>query len=181
MKTIVLIGMKGCGKSTVGKSLAEKLNYPFVELDHKIEQLHKDCKKEDLSCRQIINKYMLDYFRNLENLTLKKISLIQIGRFFILACGGGTPLQIQNRKILKSLGTVIYLRTDKELILDRIKKDGIPSFFPKDKSLEEGLDIILKKRSLIYENIADITVNIITNDINNIIKDILEKIKVYEN
>jgi len=77
--------MKACGKSTIGNTLAKKLNLPFIELDHEIEILHKDFKKENLSCRQIVNKYQQDYFRNMENLALKKISLTRINSSFILA------------------------------------------------------------------------------------------------
>jgi shikimate kinase len=166
MKPIILIGMKACGKSTIGNTLAKKLNLPFIELDHEIEILHKDFKKENLSCRQIVNKYQQDYFRNMENLALKKISLTRINSSFILACGGGTPINPQNRKILKRLGTILYLKTDKSLILGRIKTEGKPSFFPKDKSLEEGLYLLLLERTEIYEKIADIIININNNDLN---------------
>lgn len=181
MKTIVFIGMKGCGKSTVGKTLSKTSNIPFVELDEEIERIHRDLKREKLNCRQITAKYHPDYFRRMENLALKKICLKMIGRTFILSCGGGTPINPENRKVLKGLGIVVYLNTAKILLMSRIKKDGKPSFFPQDKSLEDGFDIILKERSDIYENAADITVDIITNDINSIIKDIIRKIKVYEN
>lgn len=181
MKTVVLIGMKGCGKSTVGGALSVVYKLPFVELDEEIEAMHQGIKKEKLNCHQIVNKYHLDYFRKMENLALKKICLQQVGRSFILSCGGGTPLNPENRRILKILGTVVYLKTDHKILLARIKKDGLPSFFPKDKSPGDGLDIIMKERVEIYEKTADITVDINTEDLPEIIRIVNEAINKNEN
>ena len=56
MKNIILIGMKACGKSTVGKILAQKLGIDFVELDIEIEKAHLLSKKESLNFREIFKK-----------------------------------------------------------------------------------------------------------------------------
>src|SRR3989338_2165166 len=103
---IILIGMKGCGKSTVGKLLAEKLNIPFIELDDELEKVHFQTKKYKLTFREIYQKYFQKYFRDLESSVLIRIAVEQENKNFVLACGGGTPLNPKNQKILIKLGKI---------------------------------------------------------------------------
>lgn len=152
---IILIGMKACGKSTVGKLLAQKLGIEFIELDQEIEKDHLTNKKEKLEFREIFKKHGTKYFRDLESEILEKISREKKSKKFILSCGGGTPLDENNQKILKKLGKVIFLDTDKEILLPRILKHGVPSFFPYPGDPKKSLDELLKKRKPIYEKIAD--------------------------
>ena len=157
--------MKACGKSTVGKLLAEKLKVDFIELDSEIEKAHLMDKKpafakatadkEKLSFREIFNKYGNEYFRSLEKDVLTMITENNKNKQIILSCGGGTPLDPKNQKLLKQLGKIIFLDADEEILLPRILKHGIPAFFPFKNDPKKSLDELLKKRKPIYEKIAD--------------------------
>lgn len=152
---IILIGMKACGKSTVGKLLAQKLGIEFIELDQEIEKGHLTNKKEKLEFREIFKKHGTKYFRGLESEILEKISREKKSKKFVLSCGGGTPLDENNQKILKKLGKVIFLDTDKEILLPRILKHGVPAFFPYPGNPKKSRDELLKKRKPIYKKVAD--------------------------
>lgn len=159
MINIILIGMKGCGKSTVGKLLAEKLNIPFIELDDELEKIHFQTKNEKFTCREIYQKYGQDNFRRLETSVLKMISGELVDKNYVLACGGGTPLNPANQKILVKFGKIIYLKPDTEALLERIITSGIPPFFSDNKDPEKSLAELLKVRDPIYSKLADVTLN----------------------
>lgn len=159
MIKIVLIGMKGCGKSTVGELLAEKFKIPFIELDSELEKAHFKSKKEKLTFREIYQKYGQGNFRRLETSVLKMISGELVGKNYVLACGGGTPLSAVNRKILIKLGKVIYLKPDTEALLERVITSGIPPFFSDNKDPEKSLTELLKVRGPIYSKLAHVTLN----------------------
>ncbi|MFA6532505.1 MAG: shikimate kinase [Patescibacteria group bacterium] len=155
MKNIVLIGMKACGKSTVGKLLAKKLEMKFIELDQEIEKTHLSEKNERLSFREIFKKHGADHFRFLEKKVLKTIVENNKEEQIILACGGGTPLNPENQELLKKLGKIIFLDADEKALLPRILKHGVPAFFPFPSDPEKSLKELLKKRKPVYEKIAD--------------------------
>ena len=162
---IILIGMKACGKSTVGKLLAQKLEIKFIELDQEIEKAHLIGKKpafakasagkEKLTFREIFKKHGAIYFRQLELEVLKIIFQEKRTRKFVLSCGGGTPLNEDNKEILKKLGKVFFLDVDEEVLLPRILEHGIPAFFPFQNDPEKSLNKLLEKRRPIYEKIAN--------------------------
>lgn len=151
--------MKACGKSTVGKLLAQKLTIEFIELDQEIEKAHLMEKKEKLTFREIFKKHGSSYFRALESKVLKNISQEKKAEKFVLSCGGGTPLEENNQKILKKLGKVIFLDADETVLLPRILKHGVPAFFPYQNDPEKSLRKLLEKRRPIYEKVADKIIN----------------------
>lgn len=153
-RCIILIGMKGCGKSTVGRLLAKKLGYDFIELDEEIEKKYTGEEREELTCRKIFAKRGADYFRSLETKALTMIKKNE-KKYIVLACGGGTPLERENQILLRQLGEVIFLDVDKNTLLPRILKRGTPPFFPYLDDTEKSLDELLEKRRPIYEKIAD--------------------------
>src|SRR3989338_3012844 len=167
---IILIGMKGCGKSTVGKLLAEKLNIQFIELDDELEKEHFQAKKKKLNFREIYRKYGQEYFRKLESSVLKGLVKRADNNNYILACGGGTPLNFINQKILKQLGKVIYLKPDRDALYKRIISGGIPAFFANPNNPISSFNAVLKYRNPVYEKLADITLKCKTMDPEQIVK-----------
>lgn len=157
---LVLIGMKACGKSTVGKILSQKLNIAFVELDAEIEKRHLFNTKEKQLCREIFNIRGKIYFRNLETEVLSDLSKILANKDYILSCGGGAPLKNQNRKILRHMGKIIFIDTKNNVLLERILKEGIPSFFPPDLDPEIALEQLLLKRLPVYKGLSDLCIPI---------------------
>lgn len=177
MKNIILIGMKACGKSTVGQFLAQKLEIEFIELDQEIEKVHLMNKKEKLSFREIFKKYGTKYFRGLESKILKNISLEKKAKKFVLSCGGGTSLNENNQKILKELGRVIFLDADKMVLLPRILKHGVPAFFPYPADPKKSLEELLKKRKPVYEKTADETISFTNKTPKELVEKIISSLK----
>ncbi len=155
MDNIILIGMKACGKSTVGKLLARKLGIEFLELDQEIEKVHLMNKKKKLNFREIFKKHGVDYFRALEKKVLKTIVEKDKEKQIILACGGGTPLDPENQMLLKRLGKVIFLNAKEDVLLPRILMHGVPAFFPYLNDPKKSLSELMEKRRSIYEKAAD--------------------------
>lgn len=177
MKNIILIGMKACGKSTVGRLLTKRLDVDFIELDSEIEKKHFQKKNGKLVFREIFRHYGADYFRKLESKILNNISKEKKLKKFVLSCGGGTPLNEKNQKILKEIGVVIFLDAKDSVLLTRMIKDGIPSFFPYPDDPKKSLNELLKKRRPIYEKIADKIISFDKESPKELVEKIISSIK----
>ncbi len=109
---IYLIGLPGCGKSTLGRQLSRKLNVPFIDLDTAIEQ------RERRPIKEIFKLMGEDYFRKIECDTLKKMS--QGLPDFVMATGGGAPVFFDNMEFMNSFGQTVFLDVPARVIKDRI-------------------------------------------------------------
>ena len=107
MKNIVLIGMPGCGKSTLGRSLAEMLGRDFIDADPEIE---KDAGKTIPELFAVSE----DFFRKQETRTTKRLAALQDK---VLAMGGGVVLRQENISSLKENGLIIFLDRSPEDII----------------------------------------------------------------
>jgi shikimate kinase len=113
-KPVVLIGLPGSGKSSVGRRLAQKLGFPFVDTDAAIEQ------RIGISIRDYFERNGESAFRDLEQVVLQE--LVTSTRT-VLATGGGAVLRDVNRDVLRRNGYVIYLRSSPEDLLTRVRHD----------------------------------------------------------
>ncbi len=141
----------GAGKTTVGKQLAEKLDRPFVDLDDVIE------KEADLTIPLIFKKYGEKFFRQLETDCLQRITHYP-GK--VIATGGGIILIAQNRKLMKSTGTTVYLKWQTNILYRRVKNS---THRPLLKNIDESqllqhIDKMLKERQPFYEQ-ADVIID----------------------
>ncbi len=176
---IILIGMKGCGKTTIGTLLAEKLQIPFVDSDAKIERTHQLERGEALSFRQIFKNYGDAYFRALEMRALKRI-VEEFGKTdIVLACGGRTPLQKENQGILVGLGEIVFLNLDKAVLLKRILAQGTPAFFLYPDDPERSLNELLTERLSVYKKLADRTLDIGEETPEDVVHTILTEVGYY--
>ena len=116
MQNIVLIGFSGTGKTTVGKLLAERLGYAFIDIDHEIE---RNC---GMSVEEIFHVHGEEYFRGQERMAIRNMLNINGA---VIATGGGAVLSTENVSDLKSCGTVIWLQAPAERILGRIERDTV--------------------------------------------------------
>ena len=109
-KSIVLIGLMGSGKTTVGKKLSCKLNIPFVDSDAEV------VKAYGCSIPEIFKIYGEEAFRHTECETI--IRLLN-GKLAIIATGGGAFLNIKTRKEINRLGVSIWLRATLDILVER--------------------------------------------------------------
>ncbi len=158
-KNIVLIGMPGSGKSTIGKILAKKLCREFVDSDALIE------KNENKSIPDIFSTYGEDYFRQKEKLAL--IECCKLSKM-VIATGGGVVKDPTNYNILKQNGILVYIKRD----IDKLSSKGRP--LSKDK---ESIKRLFEERKDSYNQFADFTVEN-NGDITSAVNKVID---IYEN
>jgi len=137
--------MMGTGKSTVGKSLSEKLKNSFIDIDQEIE------KREKKTINEIFKIKGEKYFRNIESKILIKC------KNEVVSCGGGIILNKKNRNFLKDNGLNIHLKCSINTIIKRIENTSSRPLL-NEKNLKNDLLEIKNKRMRYYKNIANITV-----------------------
>ena len=144
MKNIVLIGMPGCGKTTFGRYLAERLQMDFIDADPEIE---KDTGKTIPELFAVSE----DWFRQCETATVRRLARLE-GK--VLAMGGGVILRPENIRALKENGVVIYLDRHP----DDIVSDVDMAYRPLLKGGTGRVYELYDQRHRLYEEAADITV-----------------------
>lgn len=112
---VVLIGLPGSGKSTVGRQLARRLCLPFIDSDHVIEQ------RIGGSIRGFFDREGEAAFRDIEEDVIRELTEDASSR--VLATGGGAVIRPANRVRLRERGTVVYLNASPEEIFRHIKHD----------------------------------------------------------
>lgn len=143
---IVLIGMPGVGKSTIGVILAKILGYKFIDADIVIQQ------EEGRLLREIINSEGVEGFIQVENRVNASLDCHKA----VIATGGSVVYGKEAMEHLQQIGKVVYLKVDYEIInqrLDNLKGRGVV--------LKEGQDLktLYEERIPLYEKYADIVVD----------------------
>ena len=165
-KNIVLIGMMGSGKSSIGKVLSKKLNSNFIDIDRKIEEI------ENLSIADIFKKNGENYFRSIE----EKISLKHIRSYnSVISLGGGGFINSSIRKLCKKMCSSFWLNWKDETIIRRIYKSRKRPLVM--KLTKDQISNLIKERSKFYE-LSDHKINCDKLDKVQIINKILD---IYEN
>lgn len=145
-KDIVLIGMPGAGKSTIGVLLAKAINYDFLDADLVIQ------KQYNKKLYEIINEKGIDEFLKIEDKIISEIDV----KGTVIATGGSAVYGENAMKHMKENGVVVYLKLSCVEIINRIsniKTRGI--------AMKEGKTIfdIYNERVPLYEKYADIVIN----------------------
>ncbi|MDR7856134.1 shikimate kinase [Tissierella sp.] len=167
MKNIVLIGMSGAGKTTVGMELSRILNREFFDTDYLIE------KEENLSIEDIFSTYGESCFRKLECTIIDKLSQYED---VIISTGGGIVVDNKNISNLKEKGIIVLLESSVDNIVNNLKNSQI-----KRPLLGSGEDIFAKVNSMynsrkdIYIAASDFTILVDNKSIEEIIYEILER------
>jgi shikimate dehydrogenase len=140
LTNIVLIGMPGSGKSTLGKMISKKFNKPFVDIDNEI------VKSERTGIPSIFENHGENYFRNLETETIKKVAKESRQ---VISVGGGAVLRPENVDALKQNGLIIWIKRD----IESLSIKGRP--LSKDIN---ALHEIYAKRKDLYEKYSDLEI-----------------------
>ncbi len=146
-RTIVLVGMMGAGKTSVGKRLAAHLQVPFVDSDHEIETA------ANMPISEIFARFGEQYFREGEQ---RVIARLVGGPACVLATGGGAFISAANRAIISAHAVSVWLKADVETLYDRVKnKPGRPLLQGADA--KAILEKLLQERASSYAQ-ADVIV-----------------------
>jgi XRE family aerobic/anaerobic benzoate catabolism transcriptional regulator len=113
---VALLGLRGAGKTTIGKRLARRLRVPFVELDQRIE------KAADLSLNELFSMHGEEHYRRLERNTLREV--LAEDRPIVLATGGGIVASPETYALLKRSAKTIWLRAAPEDHWNRVVGQG---------------------------------------------------------
>ncbi|HET7191801.1 MAG TPA: shikimate kinase [Pseudolabrys sp.] len=140
-RSIVLIGMMGAGKSSIGRRLAARLGIPFVDADTEIESA------AGMTIPEIFDKHGEPYFRAGEARVIAR--LLDNGPQ-VLATGGGSVMDPQTRALIGEKGISIWLRAEIDVLLKRTKRRN-------DRPLAERIKDLLPEREPVYAQ-ADIVV-----------------------
>ncbi len=112
-KTVALIGMMGAGKTAIGTRLAKRLDVPFADADHEIEQAAR------LTVKEIFERYGEPHFRDGERRVIARL----LGEpAHVLATGGGAYMDDTTRAALRENAFTIWLKVPLEILLGRVKK-----------------------------------------------------------
>jgi len=147
---IALVGLRGAGKSTVGRALAQRLEVPFVELDRRVEVL------AGLSVGEIFDLHGADVFRRFEAEALEKV--LAEGARAVIATGGSIVTSEETFRRLRETCRTVWLRAEPEVHLERVTRQGdLRPMGDNPRAIEE-LRAILVRREPLYAR-CDLTVD----------------------
>lgn len=141
-RSVVLVGMMGAGKSSVGRRLASRLQLPFVDADTEIEQA------AGMPINEIFARHGEPYFRAGEARVIAR--LLEQGPQ-VLATGGGAVMDANTRALIASQGVSVWLKADAEVLLRRTRRRN-------DRPLADRISELLPLREPIYAQ-SDVTVH----------------------
>ncbi len=152
-RSIVLVGMMGAGKSSVGRRLAARLGVPFVDADSEIESA------AGMTIPEIFAKHGEPYFRAGE---ARVIARLLDGGPQVLATGGGAVMDQRTRDLIHIKGISVWLQADLDVLLKRTRRrsdrplaEKIKDLLPLREPVYAASDIIVQSRDEPHDNIVD--------------------------
>ncbi|MDP6831921.1 MAG: shikimate kinase [Alphaproteobacteria bacterium] len=165
---VVLVGLMGAGKSSVGRRLAKRLGLPFFDADQEIE------KAADCSIEEIFARHGEAAFRNGER---RVIARLLDGPPQVLATGGGAFMDSETRAAIEQRGVSIWLRAELQILLERVlRRDNRPLL--KQGDPEQILRELMAERDPIYAQ-ADLTVTSGMGPHEDVVEDIVTALRQY--
>ena len=164
---IILVGLMGAGKSTIGRHLARRLNLTFYDSDKVIEE------RTGVSIPTIFAVEGEAGFREREEQVIADLTTLPN---VLIATGGGSVLRDINREHIKAGGKVIYLRASAEQLFQRIKHDKSRPLMQTANPMQTLRDL-LKAREPLYMEVADLIMPTGKQKVNIILRDIHAKLK----
>ena len=145
---LILYGMMGVGKTTVGALLAKRMGRRWVDTDHIIEEKYGDIA-------ELFHRFGEEYFRRLETETVQTLAK-QDG--LVISVGGGLVLCEENVSLFKRNGVFVHLCASAQTLQERLTANPSRPLL-QTGNVKERLQDLLKARTSVYEKIADFTVD----------------------
>lgn len=147
-RTIVMVGMMGAGKSSVGRRLANRLGMSFSDADAEIEQAANQ------TIPDIFEQHGEAYFRDGERRVIQRLL---DGRQKVIATGGGAFIQDETRALIQEQAISVWLKADRDLLLQRVRRRNSNRPLLKSGDMGETIDKLIETRYPIYAE-ADVHV-----------------------
>ena len=163
MKHLVLVGLMGAGKTTVGRHCAERLGRPFVDTDDVV------VAHAGMSVDEIFRTAGEPHFRELERAAVADVAASP--EPLVIACGGGAVLDPENRRALRGSGVVVWLRADTATLAARVGDGSSRPLLRGDAPAT--LDRLGRLREPAYEAAAHCTVDTAGKDVSAVTDDVL--------
>ena len=168
-RVVALLGLRGAGKTTIGKQLARRLRVRFMELDRQIE------KAADMSLAELFSLYGEDYYRRLERETLAEV--LKDKRPMVLATGGGIVESTETYALLKKSAVTVWLRAEPEDHWNRVVSQGDRRPMADHPQAMADLRALLAAREPLYAG-ADHTVETSGRSVEAIVDDLAAAVYV---
>lgn len=168
--SIILVGMMGAGKTTIGRQLAHVLDRQFLDLDHEMEA------RCGVRVALIFDIEGEAGFRRRETALLEECSQY---RGMVLATGGGAVLAPENRRVLKERGIVVYLRAGVDELFRRVARDRTRPMLKASDPRQRIADLLAQREPL-YEEVADVTLDTGAVPVAQVVRNLLPYLKEFE-
>jgi shikimate kinase len=167
-KNISLIGFMGSGKTTIGKILAERTGFLFVDIDKIIEYV------SGKKISQLFENFGENYFRDIERKTAEK--LYRNNTNCVFACGGGIFETPENIEIIRKNSIVIFLNIDPDTAYERLKNSTDRPLLNKVSDLRSEINNLIDKRLKTYMENSDVRLDVSRKEPGCFADEILRKI-----
>ncbi len=166
---VILCGMMGAGKTTIGIKISERTGRRWYDTDGMIVDRHGKIS-------DIFEYYGEEYFRKIETEIVKELS----GQDnLVISTGGGLVLKSENDKILQENGKIVFLRASLDTLAERLKVDGTrPLLQTSTETIRDRLARLLEERLPVYESVADYIVDVDGKTPEKIAEEIIALLKI---
>lgn len=166
MSNIVLIGMSGAGKSTIGEILSLRIGKTFKDMDFLIE------KKEGISIEEIFKLKGENYFRSLE----EELSInLSLSRDSIISTGGGVILNPKNIENLGNNSKIFFLNASIDTLMRNLNISKVNRPLLSGNDLRKKVEALYLSRISLYLTYADFVIDVNNREIAEIVEDIINK------
>ena len=166
-KSIILVGMMGAGKTTVGRALAREIGVPFYDSDVEIET------RSSMKIEDIFEKFGEDYFRQKE---CEVIRNLLDGQTCVLSTGGGAFIQEATRNVILQHGISVFLNADLETLYERVSRRKRPMPLLQGAEPYQKFCQLLELRNPVYAK-ADFKVDSVGEDLSDVVESVMKIIE----
>jgi shikimate kinase len=146
---IVFIGFMGSGKTSIGRRVAQRLGFQFVDTDAVIVE------RAGMQVAEIFERHGEPWFRDEESATLRSLGILQRA---VISTGGGIVGREENHALLRALGFVVWLTASEEVIFERVSRNKKRPLLQTENPRQTVHDLLEKRRPL-YEAVAQFTLD----------------------